>query len=177
MLCREPRVKRELNLVLRAMTFACRATIIIGWLAQMSTEGVAQSAASNRDPIVTEWVEGWNSPDPEKLAKLFTPDGTYEDVPTALKRKGDSEIRALHTFFHEAVGGLYVKLISANLAGDHGTIEWLFGGKDIGVFKTGKPFEVQGVSVIDLSNGRISRDIDYYDMAAIMKQVGVFPAN
>jgi hypothetical protein len=41
------------------------------------------------------------------------------------------------------------------------------------VFKTGKPFAVPGVSVIEIRNGRISRNLDYYDSSAIMKQVGV----
>ena len=43
------------------------------------------------------------------------------------------------------------------------------------VFKTGKPFAVRGVSVIDIADGRISRNLDYYDAAAIMRQVGVLP--
>ena len=43
------------------------------------------------------------------------------------------------------------------------------------MFKTGKPFEVQGVSVIEVRNGLISRNLDYYDAATIMKQVGVLP--
>jgi ketosteroid isomerase-like protein len=32
--------------------------------------------------------------------------------------------------------------------------------------------EVPGVSVIEVRHGRISRDVDYYDAATIMKQVG-----
>ena len=47
----------------------------------------------------------------------------------------------------------------------------MFGGKDVGVFKTGKPFEAQGVSVIQVRGERIARKLDYYDAATIMKQV------
>jgi ketosteroid isomerase-like protein len=43
------------------------------------------------------------------------------------------------------------------------------------MWKTGKPFSVPGVSVIDVENGRISRNLDYYDMATVMRQVGVLP--
>jgi uncharacterized protein (TIGR02246 family) len=157
-------------------SFVYFVTMISIWQALMIGGVAAQSTASNVSPIVLGWVDGWNSSDPEKLAKMFTSDGIYQDVPTGLNKKGGAEIRDLHIFFHNAVEGLYVKLIAANIAGDHGTIEWLFGGKDIGIFKTGKPFEVQGVSVVDLKDERISRDFDYYDMATIMKQVGVLPA-
>jgi limonene-1,2-epoxide hydrolase len=133
---------------------------------------VAQSGPPTANFLAQAWVDGWNSPDPEKLAEVFTSDGIYQDVPFALNKKGATEIRELHRFFHEAVGGLYVKLIAAHVAGGHGTIEWFFGGNDVGVFKSGKSFEVRGVSVIDVVEGRISLDRDYYDVATIMKQVG-----
>ena len=98
-------------------------------------------------------------------------------MPFGLKKKGSAELRELHKFFHDAVGGLYVKLIATHVANGHGTIERMFGGTDVGVFKTGKPFEVQGVSVIDVRGNRIPRNLDYYDAATIMKQVGKLPAS
>jgi hypothetical protein len=60
-------------------------------------------------------------------------------------------LQDLHKGFHEQVGDLYVKLVATHVANGHGTIEWLFGGKDIGVFKTGKPFDVPGVSVVEVA--------------------------
>ena len=90
-------------------------------------------------------------------------------------KKGSAELRELHKFFHNAVDGLYVKLVDTHVADGHGTIEWIFGGTDVDVFKTGKPFSVRGVSVIEVSDGHISRNLDYYDSAAIMRQVGVLP--
>ena len=98
-----------------------------------------------------------------------------EDVAFGLKKKGSAELRELHKSFHDSVGELYVKLIATHVTNGRGTIEWVFGGKDIDVFKTGQPFEVRGVSVIEVHHGRISRDLDYYDAATIMKQVGKLP--
>ena len=95
--------------------------------------------------------------------------------PLRSRQKGSAELRELHKFFHESVGGLYCKLVASHVSGGHGTIEWLFGGTDVGVYKTGKPFEVPGVSVIEVRQGRISRNLDYYDAATIMKQVGLLP--
>ena len=134
-------------------------------------------AADSDAAIGQKWADGWNSADPAKLVAAFTPDGYYEDVPFGLKKKGSAELQDLHKGFHEQVGDLYVKLVATHVANGHGKIEWLFGGKDISVFKTGKPFEVPGVSVVEVSNGLISRNLDYYDVATIMKQVGVLPKN
>jgi ketosteroid isomerase-like protein len=71
-----------------------------------------------------------------------------------------------------------VKFELANRTVDkgHGTIEWVFTGTDKGLYKTGKRFSVRGVSVIDLRGGRISRNLDFYDAASIMRQVGLLPS-
>jgi steroid delta-isomerase-like uncharacterized protein len=136
----------------------------------------AQAASPAQNSVAQKWIDGWNSSDPQKLVDAFTPDGFYQDVPSDSHYKGSAELRELHKFFHDAVGGLYVKLVAAHVSGGHGTIEWIFGGTDVGLFKTGKPFSIPGVSVIEVRNGRISRNLDYYDMASIMKPVGVLPA-
>jgi len=65
----------------------------------------------------------------------------------------------------------------ADIRDGHGTIEWTFSGTDKGVYKTGKKFSVRGVSVIDMRDGKISRNLDFYDLATIMRQVGVLPAD
>ena len=86
-----------------------------------------------------------------------------------ITKKGSAELRELHKFSHDALAGLYVKLVDTH------TIEWVFGGTDVDVFKAGKPSSVRGVSMIEVSDGHISRNLDYYDSAAIMRQVGVLP--
>jgi len=46
-----------------------------------------------------------------------------------------------------------------NISGDHGTPT--------------RHVSFPGVSVIDLREGRISRNLDFYDAASIMRQVGL----
>ena len=50
-----------------------------------------------------------------------------------------------------------------------------FSGTDKGMFKTGKKFSVRGVSILTLKNGKISHNVDYYDAATVMKQLGLLP--
>jgi steroid delta-isomerase-like uncharacterized protein len=157
------------------MSIIARRAAIIGSSVGLMLPGAVLAASSASKSIGQKWIDGWNAPNPDALVATFTPDGVYEDVAFGLKKKGSAELRELHKSFHDAVGGLYVKLIAAHVANRRGTIEWVFGGKDIDVFKTGKPFEVRGVSVIEVRGGRISRDLDYYDAATIMKQVGKLP--
>jgi ketosteroid isomerase-like protein len=157
------------------MSPIARRAATLGASVGVMLPGVTLAATSAGKSVGQKWIDGWNAADPEVLVAAFTADGVYEDVPFGLKKKGSVELRELHKFFHDSVNGLYVKLIATHVAKGYGTIEWLFGGKDVGVYKTGKPFEVQGVSVIEVRGGRISRNLDYYDAATIMKQVGKLP--
>jgi ketosteroid isomerase-like protein len=68
-------------------------------------------------------------------------------------------------------------LVSSSIQGGHGFLQWVFSGTDKGVFKTGKKFSVRGVSILELRNGKISRSQDYYDVATVMRQVGLLPAD
>jgi steroid delta-isomerase-like uncharacterized protein len=157
------------------MSLIARRAAIIGSPIAMMLPGAVHAATSVGKPVAQKWIDGWNAPDPEALVAAFTPDGIYVDMAFGLTKKGSAELRELHKFFHDSVGGLYLKLVASHVAGGHGTIEWLFGGTDVGLYKTGKPFEVQGVSVIEVRGGRILRDLDYYDASTIMKQVGKLP--
>ena len=157
------------------MSIIARRAAIIGSSVGLMLPSAVLAASSASKSVGQKWIDGWNTADPETFVAAFTTDEVYEDVPFGLKKQGSAQLRELHKFFHDSVGGLYVKLIAAHVANGHGTIEWMFGGKDIDVFTTGKPFEVQGVSVIEVRGNRISRNLDYYDAATIMKQVGKLP--
>jgi steroid delta-isomerase-like uncharacterized protein len=152
-----------------------RILALIGICGALIIGKQAPAQAAGENPVAQSWIDGWNSTNPEKLVAAFTSDGVYEDVAFGIIKKGSADLRDLHKFFDSAVGGLYVKLVDSHFANGHGTIEWIFGGIDKDVYKTGKPFAVRGVSVIDVEDGRISRNLDYYDAAAIMRQVGVLP--
>jgi steroid delta-isomerase-like uncharacterized protein len=132
---------------------------------------------TDRDATVAErWIAGWNSHNPDKMLPLFTDDIFYEDVAFGEASHGKAEARKFVLDELEGVPDLELKLLRADIHNGHGTIEWTFGGTDKGVFKTGKKFSVRGVSVIDMRDGRIFRNLDFYDSATIMRQVGVLPS-
>ena len=90
------------------------SAILIGFV---FVEYDAHSATSTQSSIAQKWIDGWNSSNPQKLVDAFTPDGFYQDVPSDSHYKGSSELRELHKFFHDAVGGLDVKLVAAHVSG------------------------------------------------------------
>ncbi len=133
-------------------------------------------SSKDRDAAVAEkWIAGWNSHDPDKMLPLFADDIFYEDVAFGEVSHGQAEVRKFILSELEGVPDLELKLERADIHGGHGTIEWTFRGTDKEVFKTGKKFSVRGVSVIDMRDGKIVRNVDFYDVATIMRQVGLLP--
>jgi len=137
---------------------------------QSTSRPASSSAAQN-------WIAAWNSHDLAKWAAYFTPDIYYEDVTFVEISHGSEEAKKFAGEFFEAVPDLKLELEGSSVEGDHGSIQWVLTGTDKGVYKTGKKFKVRGVSIISVKNGKISRSIDYYDSATIMKQVGLLPAS
>jgi len=126
--------------------------------------------------IAEKWIAAWNSHSPDKMLPLFSDDIVYEDVAFGELSHGKAEVSKFAASEFEAVPDLELKLLRADIHGGHGTIEWSFSGTDKDIYKTGKKFTVRGVSVIDVRNGKIVRNLDFYDSGTIMRQVGVLPA-
>jgi steroid delta-isomerase-like uncharacterized protein len=148
-------------------------------LVLLATSLVAQNKphiAAHRAGLAESWITAWNSHDPDKLTAIFTADVMYEDVPFSAVNHGSAELRKFAASEFEGVPDLRVELANSSIQGEHGSIEWTFSGTDAGIFKTGKKFSVRGVSIVTVKNGKISRNIDYYDVATLMKQVGLSPS-
>ena len=138
------------------------------WLAAVS--------CGSRDSYVAEnWIAAWNSHDVEKLTPLFTDDATYEDVTFGEINHGSGELRKFAASFFDAVPDMRMELIQSSIENGHGTIEWRLSGTDKGVYKTGKKFSIRGASILKVRGGKIFRNLDFYDSAGIMRQVGLLP--
>jgi predicted ester cyclase len=132
----------------------------VGLLLLLAFSVLAQDKPSaHKSGIAESWISAWNS----------------HDVPFASVNHGSAELRKFATSEFDGSPDLHVELGSSSIQGNHGIIEWTFSGTDKGIFKTGKKFSVRGVSILTLKNGKISRNVDYYDAATVMKQLGLLP--
>jgi steroid delta-isomerase-like uncharacterized protein len=152
---------------IRTIVFASALTGL--WL-------VAVSCNSRDSHVAENWVAGWNSHDVEKIISVFSGDVLYEDVAFSEVNHGSGELRKFAAAFLDAVPDLRMELMNSSLENGHGTIEWRLSGTDKGIYKTGKKFSVRGASIIDVRGGKIFRNLDFYDSAEIMRQVGLLPS-
>ncbi len=88
---------------------------------------------------------------------------------------GTAQIHDFAQFFFTAIPDLKIELVNSHIKGGHGTIEWIFSGTDKGIYMTGKKFSVRGVTVLDLKGNKISRDSDYWDLATVLRELGLLP--
>ena len=133
---------------------------------------VSSKVRAGEKDVIDDWVAAWNSHDPDAVVAVFSRDAVYEDVPLGLLNHGTDEIRAFAEFFFTASPDLNIKLVRSHLEDGHGTIEWVFSGTDVGIFGTGKRYSVRGVTVLDVHHGKITRNLDYYDFATILRELG-----
>jgi len=110
-----------------------------------------------------------------KLVAVYTDDCIYEDVALGKVMHGKEEIRALFGEFISACpddGSLKIK--SPFVSSNRMCMEFIMGGTIkgslLGSPATGKTISIRGVHVCELRGNRVSRVIDYWDMASLMRQ-------
>jgi steroid delta-isomerase-like uncharacterized protein len=127
-----------------------------------------------------EWAAGWSTHDIERVVSLCTDECIYEDVPLGVVNRGKQELRAFGHQVFDAFPDFKIELTSQFAEGDRALLEWVMHGThngDLpGMPATGKGFSVRGATALYLTNGRISRNSDYWDMATLLTQLGLMPS-
>ncbi|HUS18524.1 MAG TPA: SgcJ/EcaC family oxidoreductase [Terriglobales bacterium] len=149
-----------------------RNAIVIAVLVSICGVGATSGRDKGAD-LVQRNFAAWNAHDAEKVASLYADDVIYEDVAFGLTARGHAEMRKMAAGFFASVPDFKLELVRHTSMGDHGSVEWVFSGTDVGLYKTGKRFSVRGASVYELRGGKFVSNRDYYDSASIMRQVGV----
>jgi steroid delta-isomerase-like uncharacterized protein len=129
--------------------------------------------------VLDQWALAWSSSDAETLLPLFADGVVFEDVTLGAVNHGKNALRDFATGVFAAFADLKFELKSrfATADGKSGAIEWIMRGRQTkdfpGLPATNKPFEVRGATVVEFTDGKISRDSDYWDLVTYMKQVGL----
>ena len=150
------------------------AALCIFVLSLCACQSTAKRSNSHED-LVSVVTAAWNSHDPDKVVTAYTEDVVYEDVPHGIICNGRPELRATAADFFAADGDVKFEVVKSWIHGGQGVLEWVWRGVDKGEFKTGKPFTVRGLSILEVRDGKISSNRDYYDEATKMREVGALP--
>src|SRR5581483_4985336 len=151
-----------------------KVAIVVAVIISVCCIGATGKRDKNTELVQNNFA-AWNAHDADKVASLYTDDVIYEDVTFGLVAHSQTELRKMAANFFAAVPDFKLEIVSSTSMGNRGSVEWVFSGTDVGLYKTGKKFSVRGASVYELRGGKFSGNRDYYDSASIMRQVGLLP--
>ena len=109
---------------------------------------------------------------------MFTKDIVYEDVTLGVHARGAKVFKAFAQGTFDAFPNSRFELGQSACHGHQGFFEWILIGEDgsvdppaPGLCGTGKSFTVRGVAIIDIQGHRISRNVDFWDLTTLLRQL------
>ncbi|MGH2530835.1 MAG: nuclear transport factor 2 family protein [Thermomicrobiales bacterium] len=159
-----------------ALLVSSLAVVAIGSLAVTHMQGTAAQDATPDvspaalPPLLQQLVDAANANDGAAIAALYAEDGTHEDVPAGVVARGREEIAAYVDGVGEQVSDISLEPVFGRLADDLAVLEYTFSATDLA---TGRPVVYRGVLVFELDGNLIRRGADYYDFAAVLRQLGL----
>jgi steroid delta-isomerase-like uncharacterized protein len=131
--------------------------------------------------IVKELEQAWNAHDVEQVVSFYSEDGIHENVPTGEVFKGRKAVRGYIQAMLAAFPDLKFEVKSTLVSGNMSAGELVMSGTNTGrppsgAPATGKTFTLRFANVQEYEAGLIKRVSNYYDSAALYKQLGVLPA-
>jgi steroid delta-isomerase-like uncharacterized protein len=121
----------------------------------------------------------WNSHDIEKVLDFYSPHYTGEDVGQAFLLRGHEGIRAMLENYWKAFPDLEFTLTDAVVQAGRLAIVWMAEGTHQGMIMnippTGHRVAVRGVSIIDVQEGLVVRGQYIWDLAGMLRHMGLLP--
>lgn len=129
--------------------------------------------------VTRAFFEALNAMDKTNPLDLCSDDTRFEDTAFGVAVAGKEQYRGVFTRFFGSISGVRAEVKSIIASGEWAAAVWTFSGTQKGNFPgipaTGKSFSVRGVSIVQVSNGKMKSRTDYWDSATMLKQLGVMP--
>jgi steroid delta-isomerase-like uncharacterized protein len=159
----EEDLMRLLSLV--SSTIALAIALLAGPSLLQAQEASPAAAGAS---ILEEYGDAWSSGDASRVAALYTEEAVREDIPTGITSHGRAEIEALATGLFATDDDVRLEVTNGFVGEKWAVVEWTFSGVRK---ETGGEVTFPGVSVLELVDGQISRESDYYDLPQMQQQI------
>ncbi|HLO33675.1 MAG TPA: ester cyclase [Anaerolineales bacterium] len=123
--------------------------------------------------------EAWNSHDIERVLNFYSPEYEGDDVGQASLSYGHEGLRLMLETYWKAFPDLQFAVTDIVVQGSRLAIAWKAEGTHQGsimnIPPTGHKVEVRGVSIVDVENGFITRGQYIWDLAGMLRHMGLLP--
>ena len=120
----------------------------------------------------------WETGDSGVLDEIASPDIVYDDVPNGERFEGLDGVRRYVGHVHSWASQVEITVVAVHSGSDGAVVEWVMRGVQNRPIPgrvplaTNRPFELKGVTLVVLRDGRITRAADYIDVLGFVVQLG-----
>ncbi len=128
--------------------------------------------------LMADLLDAWNSHDIERVASFYAPDYVGVDIGQARPLHGPEERCRVLTSYVRAFPDLHFTgetIIQDNRVAFVWTMHGTHRGSLMRIPPTGRTVEVQGVSLLTVENGKVKRGLNIWDMAGLLRGLGLLP--
>jgi steroid delta-isomerase-like uncharacterized protein len=129
--------------------------------------------------FVNDLMQAWNDHDIPRVISFYAPDHEETDIGQAKPEVGTRSVRLKMALYLRAFPDMHVTLDDLLVEGDRAALSWTLRGTHRGVFlripPTGRAVSVQGISLITVEAGRVCRTMRVWDMAGLLRCIGLLP--
>ena len=109
--------------------------------------------------FVDKYYQFWNEKKVQDIGEIFSNEAVYRDLSQGKSYIGNKEITSYMNSTFEDYSELNMKALDVISQNPNKiVIQWLMSGKD----NKGDKFEFEGTSILELKNGKIIKNSDYY---------------
>lgn len=128
--------------------------------------------------LMLELLEAWNAHDLERTATFYAPDYEGIDVAQATPQRGPAEVTQSLARYLRAFPDLHFTADTI-IQGKRVALVWTARGTHRGTLMripaTGRTIEVRGTSILVVEHGKITRGLYIWDVAGLLRAIGLLP--
>src|SRR3954447_7156843 len=128
---------------------------------------------------VADVLEFWDKGDIEGIVEFYDDEIVWTNVALEEVYRGKGEVREFLTRLFTAIPDLQFAVHHKFARGDNIAERWTVKGTHLGTFMgippTGRPVEIDALSMVTMREGKFLTDQFYWDTGAVMRQMGLMP--
>jgi steroid delta-isomerase-like uncharacterized protein len=129
--------------------------------------------------LTRELVDAWNARDWERLAPLYTADYEGLEVGDAAPQHGLAGLQQSAQRYWDAFPDLRILELECIVQDERVALAWVARGTHRGrlmnIPATGRTVMVQGISWLVMEDGRVKRSTTIWDVAGLLRAIGLLP--
>jgi steroid delta-isomerase-like uncharacterized protein len=145
----------------------------------MNTVNILVKPSEKTKSIGQQLVDAWNTRTDEIILPFYSHDYVGEDITAARIREGCEGLKEWIKSVFGAFPNLQCTLVDQVETDNRLVLHWLAKGNHQGplmkIPATGKNVFIHGMSFISLENGKIKHGQIMWDLAGVLRQIGLLP--